>query len=296
MNFYNHHLGDYDGATLHLSWDEDMAYSRLLRAYYRREKAIPDAEKYRLTRATTRPQRAAVDAVLAEFFDLREDGWHNKRADEEIAAYREDGAESEAKKENERERQRRHRERRKQLFEALRAHGIVPKWDTALDDLQRMLDAEQSREQQRTGNGDSHVDDNAPVTQPVTRTATAIQEPVPIPSTQEPRKVKSESAAAPRPDWLPEEWDEFERHRREKNAKFTPTARAGCIRRLEAWRAEGKDIRAILRHSIDNGYTGLFEPKNGSAVTAKKAGVTEGNIAAANEFLRRTEGHESTGS
>lgn len=87
MNFYKHHLGDYDGATAHLSWDEDMAYTRLLRAYYRREKPIPDAEKYRLVRAGSRAQRAAVDIVLTEFFALQSDGWHNKRADEEITAY-----------------------------------------------------------------------------------------------------------------------------------------------------------------------------------------------------------------
>lgn len=87
MNFYKHHLGDYDGATAHLSWDEDMAYWRLLRAYYRREQAIPDGEKYRLSRTSARAHRAAVDAVLNEFFELRDGLWHNARADEEITAY-----------------------------------------------------------------------------------------------------------------------------------------------------------------------------------------------------------------
>jgi uncharacterized protein YdaU (DUF1376 family) len=89
VNFYKHHLGDYDAATAHLSWDEDQAYSRLLRVYYRTEKPIPadTGEACRLTRARTSPQRHAVEAVLREFFELRENGWHNKRADEEIAAY-----------------------------------------------------------------------------------------------------------------------------------------------------------------------------------------------------------------
>lgn len=88
MNFYKHHLGDYDGATTHLSWDEDMAYTRVLRSYYRRERPPVDtAEAYRLVRASSRSQKAAVDAVLNEFFQLEADGWHNKRADEEIAAY-----------------------------------------------------------------------------------------------------------------------------------------------------------------------------------------------------------------
>jgi uncharacterized protein YdaU (DUF1376 family) len=87
VNFYKHHLGDYDGHTAHLSWDEDMAYTRLLRAYYRREAPIPVAEAYRLARASTSAHKRAVDAVLGEFFTKQDDGWHNKRADEEITAY-----------------------------------------------------------------------------------------------------------------------------------------------------------------------------------------------------------------
>lgn len=89
MNFYKHHIGDYDAATLHLSWDEDQAYSRLLRIYYRDEKPIPadTGEACRLVRARTSSQRCAVQNVLHEFFELRDDGWHNKRADEEIVSY-----------------------------------------------------------------------------------------------------------------------------------------------------------------------------------------------------------------
>ena len=87
MNFYKHHLGDYDGHTAHLSWDEDMAYTRLLRAYYRREAPISVEEAYRLARATSKGQRAAVDSVLKEFFTNGAGHWRNKRADEEIATY-----------------------------------------------------------------------------------------------------------------------------------------------------------------------------------------------------------------
>jgi uncharacterized protein YdaU (DUF1376 family) len=90
VNFYKHHLGDYDGATAHLSWDEDQAYTRLLRLYYRLERPIPKspAETFRLARAATTKQKEAITRVLHEFFEEREDGWHNKRADEEITAYK----------------------------------------------------------------------------------------------------------------------------------------------------------------------------------------------------------------
>ena len=87
MNYYEHHLGDWAASTAHLSWDEDMAYSRLLRAYYQAEQPIREGQQYRLARASTPAQRKAVDAVLAEFFTLTEDCWHQKRAEEEIARY-----------------------------------------------------------------------------------------------------------------------------------------------------------------------------------------------------------------
>jgi uncharacterized protein YdaU (DUF1376 family) len=87
MNFYAFNIGDYAGATRHLSWDEDMAYRRMLDAYYSREAPLPldRRQVYRLVAASEQRQREAVDTVLEEFFEEREDGWHNNRADEEIA-------------------------------------------------------------------------------------------------------------------------------------------------------------------------------------------------------------------
>ena len=64
-----------------------MAYTRLLRAYYHTEKAIPEGQQYRLAKASTPAQRRAVDAVLAEFFTLVDGAWHQKRADAEILRY-----------------------------------------------------------------------------------------------------------------------------------------------------------------------------------------------------------------
>ena len=87
MNFYAFNIGDYAGATRHLSWDEDMAYRRMLDAYYSREQPLPlePRQIYRLVGASEPRQREAVDVVLLEFFEQHADGWHNNRADEEIA-------------------------------------------------------------------------------------------------------------------------------------------------------------------------------------------------------------------
>ena len=87
MNYYEHHLGDWAAATGHLTWDEDMAYTRLLRAYYHHEKPIAQGQQYRLAKASTPVQRRAVDQVLQEFFELRDGHYHQKRADAEIARY-----------------------------------------------------------------------------------------------------------------------------------------------------------------------------------------------------------------
>lgn len=88
VNFYKHHLGDYAQATAHLTFIEDAAYSRLLRKYYADEKPLPVEIKacQRLVGARTEEEKEAVEIVLNEFFELQEDGWHNKRCDKEIAA------------------------------------------------------------------------------------------------------------------------------------------------------------------------------------------------------------------
>jgi len=89
MNFYPFHIGDYASATRHLSWDEDMAYRRLIDAYYTREESIPlDRRKvYRLVMAGTQAQRDAVDDVLQEFFTETPAGWVHSRCEAEIKIY-----------------------------------------------------------------------------------------------------------------------------------------------------------------------------------------------------------------
>lgn len=89
MRHFAHHIGDYAAATAHLSFVEDAAYHRLLRLYYRDERALPSdvAACQRLVAARSREERAAVEAMLLEFFTLEADGWHQSRADDELAAY-----------------------------------------------------------------------------------------------------------------------------------------------------------------------------------------------------------------
>jgi len=89
LNYFEHHIGDYDSATAHLSWLEDCAYRRLICLYYRTEAPIPAdlRQVYRLLRASAKQEREAIAQVLAEYFELREDGHHQQRCDEEISRY-----------------------------------------------------------------------------------------------------------------------------------------------------------------------------------------------------------------
>lgn len=176
MNFYKRHLGDYARDTGHLSLLEHGVYTLLLDRYYASEKPLPAdvRECCKLARATTKAERDAVAYVLGEFFELRATGHHNNRADDEIAEAQDSQDDADERRIHERERKRRYRARRRELFEQLRELGIVPPFDTPMDDLEGMLShgtsAGQGRGQAqgRPGNGtanqtpDSRLQTKAP--------------------------------------------------------------------------------------------------------------------------------------
>jgi len=89
MNYYQRNVGDFIKATLSLTLVQRGAYSALLDIYYSEEKPLPvdEREVQDLAIVRSKAERDAVSFVLRRFFELRDDGWHQKRADEEIAAY-----------------------------------------------------------------------------------------------------------------------------------------------------------------------------------------------------------------
>lgn len=86
MNYYERHLGDYARDTAHLSLLEHGVYNVLLDRYYITEQPIPADQAHRIARAKTKDERAAVDAVLAEFFTLEAGCYRQGRVESEIAA------------------------------------------------------------------------------------------------------------------------------------------------------------------------------------------------------------------
>lgn len=178
MNYYEHHIRDYDAATAHLSWDEDMAYTRLLRWYYRKEQPIPAdiKEACRQVRAATKAQRDAVAAVLKEFFVLRDDGWHQETCDEAITTYQAGEPEREVKKANEENRLRRHRDERARLFKVLTDAGEHAPWNIKMEELRALVGRISSANPATAPATQNSTPETLPATAPATP-ATATQTP-----------------------------------------------------------------------------------------------------------------------
>ena len=196
MNYYERHLGDYARDTGHLSLLEHGVYVILLDRYYATEAPIPADQAYRIARARTDDERAAVDAVLSDFFTLSDGAWRQARVDKAIADYQEGDADREARRDNAKERQRRARERRAALFAQLRDVGEVPAWDTPTSQLERLLS--RASAQPVTPPVATPV---TPVT-PVTRDNTATQSPIPNPHTP----IKKQELRSPSGSRLPAGW------------------------------------------------------------------------------------------
>jgi len=87
MNYYSFHIGDYASHTRHLSHLEDLAYRRLIDAYYLSEKPFVGSPADIAKDIGMMSEIEEVYYVLSKFFESTDSGWINKRCDEEIAKY-----------------------------------------------------------------------------------------------------------------------------------------------------------------------------------------------------------------
>lgn len=93
MNYYSFHIGDYASHTRGLTLLEDLAYRRLLDAYYLSEAPLA-GDANTIAKMIGMPDSVAdVKYILDHFFILcvyeTKDVFCNRRADREIARYRE---------------------------------------------------------------------------------------------------------------------------------------------------------------------------------------------------------------
>jgi uncharacterized protein YdaU (DUF1376 family) len=88
MHYFQFNIGDYASHTQRLSLLEDLAYRRLLDEYYLHERPLNSGLTSVARQIGMRDYEDEVQFVLESFFQLTEDGWVNKRADQEIAHYK----------------------------------------------------------------------------------------------------------------------------------------------------------------------------------------------------------------
>jgi len=262
VNYYEHHIGDYAAATAHLSLLEDAVYSRMLRRYYMQEAPLPSdwRQVARLVGARTDDELAAVQAVLAEFFSLRDDGYHQQRCDETLQAFQAGEPERLAKRANEEARLKKHRDERARLFSELNDRGITPAWNTNINELRRLHAGE----------------DLKPATQTATATATpatATQTPDTTTHTPEKKKEKRQPKLALEfivPDWIESDvWGAYLEVRSKKGAPATARAFGMVIVELIKLRDRGQDPNDVLRQSIRAGWTDVY-PIKGAAMAASQ--------------------------
>ena len=225
MHHYPFHIGDYIAHTHHLSLFENLAYRLLLDQYYLTEKPLPDAPI--ISRLIgMREQVAEVDAVLQEFFVQTDDGWVNKRAEKEIEFYH---ARLEAAS----------RGGKASAESRAKSKLIERPLNSGSSGLE--VDLSFASSNQNQNQNQNHNQNLKP----------------------EPIKPKVKPAGAEAPAWLPASWQTYTQHRKESRKPLTATAQTAAINKLERWKAEGKDISAIITQSVENGWSGLFEVKQG---------------------------------
>ena len=261
MNYYPFHIGDYAAHTAHLSFEEDIAYRRILDWYYLNEKALPlDAGK--VARLIRMPKSLpAIQVVLDEFFVKSDDGWHNKRADEELSEVQAKQEQRAIKDEHEAERMRRYRERRAAMFAALREAGVVPAWDLPMKELQRLHEANCNapathlqREQVVSCNAPATAIPIANSQQPIANSQQPITNTVSSLRSDTPRKRSAPAQLEQPPDVDDQTWQDWQALRKAKKAPVTATVLAQA--RTESDKA-GMPLAAFLRVWCARGSQGL---------------------------------------
>lgn len=241
MNYYPHHIGDFNSATRHLTRTERSIYRDLIDLYYDTEAPlVADMAKLcRLVLAHSDEERTAVEQVLNEFFTKNEQGWSHARCDIEIFKY--------------------HGNK-----EAKSAAGRASAAKRTAKALSKPIISATPVEQQSNGW-------STDVQQPLNECATnQNQEPEPITKNQikeppSPRKRGSgfDASAIDLPDWLDaEDWRTWVKDRRDRKKPITEEGARQQLRKLAELKDQGHRPADVIANSIANSYQGLFPPNH----------------------------------
>ncbi|CAB3919072.1 YdaU family protein [Achromobacter mucicolens] len=225
MNYYPHHIGDFNNATRHLTRLERSVYRDMLDLYYDTEVALTsDIDVLcRLLIARSNEERTAVEQVLNEFFTESGDGWRHARCDFEIEKYH---AQREAK-------------------------SVAGKASAAkrAQQAQRQLNSHPTRVAQP--NHDCATNQNQNQNQE--------KDTPPIPRK---RGRGFDASAIDLPDWLDrEDWESWIADRKARKKPVTEEGAKRQLQQLAGYLAEGHEPCAVIANSIAGGYQGLFPPR-----------------------------------
>lgn len=87
MHYYKFHIGDYAAHTRHLALLEDLAYRRILDLYYLHEHPLNGDASTVAKQILMLDHVEIVSEVINEFFERTDEGYVNRKADEEISLY-----------------------------------------------------------------------------------------------------------------------------------------------------------------------------------------------------------------
>lgn len=230
MNYYSHHIGDFNNATRHLTLLERGVYRDLLDLYYDAEGPLTGGVDALARKVCARldAERAALDAVLGEFFALTADGYRNSRADREVEKY-------------------------KTKLEIAAAGGRA----SVEARLKRKSTPVEPRLKRKSTPVEPRLNLGCDSVEP-----TKNQEP--ITKNQEP-ETKSEGAdalgfpEALHSDRFKAAWDQWLKFRISLRAPVKEQTRAASLKQLAEWGVD--DAVLAIETSIRNGWRGLFPPK-----------------------------------
>nr|WP_315528264.1 YdaU family protein [uncultured Achromobacter sp.] len=228
MNYYPHHIGDFNSATRHLTRTERSVYRDLIELYYDTEAALSsDFDKLcRLVLARSDEERTAVEQVLNEFFTKSEQGWSHSRCDSEIAKYHGNKeAKSAAGK----------------ASAAKRAQKAQQPSNETPTDAQQPLNGCATNQEPITNNQEPDKE---------------------LPPSPRKRGNGFDASGIDLPDWLDrEDWQGWVADRKARKKPVTQEAAKLQLKQLADFRAEGHQPGAVIANRIASGYQGLYPPR-----------------------------------
>lgn len=254
MHYYPHHIGDFISDTARLTDSQCMAYLRLIWHYYDTEKPLqndPESLAFIIGASV-----GDVNLILKHYFILDGDFWRKARCDSVIAEYH--GKAEKAKKSADA----RWKKAKEKQSESEGNANASPE-----DANESKTDANQKP---ITNNQEPKEDikNNTPQAAPVITgldDSTTDKQKKPTQAKFNPESL-AETMPSPLCDWWLK-WVDYRRAR--KLSTKEPTWRAQAAN-LAEWGKAGHDPCLAIKASIENGWQGLFEPKQQGAASQYK--------------------------